>query len=167
MKKYTLFILLFVSLNSFGQQYLWTTNPNGLFPNSDMKVIPKNQVLEKLETYFQTYDYYYDFTGFTKDGFFKEFEGSSTYKTSSVVNKNKWVLFKKSVREIKETTIICIKSNDGNGSSISILVVNKNNFDSFRFSNRGMLFGSISTYNGRNEDEKNRFIKFYRSLIED
>jgi len=167
MKKYTLFILLFVSLNSFGQQYLWTTNKNGLYPNSEMKVISKEDVLKKLLGYFETYEYYYDFTGFTKDGFFKEFEGSSTYKTSSEVDKNKWVSFKKSVREIKETTIICIKSNDGNGSSISILVVNKNNFDSFRFSNRGLLLGSISTHNGRDEDEKNRFIKFYRSLIED
>lgn len=165
MRVYFFILLFLISLGSFGQQFLWTTNPNGLFPNSDMKVISNDQVLEKLETYFQTYDYYYDETGYTKDGFFKKFEGSSTYKTSSVVNKNRWGSFKKNVLEIKETTIVCMKSNDGDGSSISILVVNKNNFDSFHFSNRG-TFGSISTYNGKIEDDKNRFIKFYKSLIE-
>jgi len=51
MKKYSLFILLFISLNFFGQQFLWTTNKNGLFPNSEMKVISKDEVLDKLKFY--------------------------------------------------------------------------------------------------------------------
>jgi len=160
MKKYTLFILLFVSLNSFGQQFLWTTNKNGLFPNSEMKVISKDEVLDKLKFYYENYSVYYDGTGFTKEGFFEKFQTSNSYRTT---NKNTWEQFKKSVSEINELTITCIKVNEGTGSSVLILIVNKNNFDSIIFSNTieeghiptmGLILGFP------------KFEKFYKSLIE-
>jgi len=163
MKKYTLFILLFVSLNSFGQQFLWTTNKNGLYPNSEMKVISKEDVLKKLLGYYETYRYYYDFTGYTRNGFFREVESSSWFNEYD--NKN-WGEFKKSVSEINELTITGIKYNSGDGSNITILIINKDNFELINFSNE-IKMGGISTYNGKFLDDKNRFIKFYRSLIED
>jgi hypothetical protein len=160
MKRYFLFILIFVSVNSFGQQFLWTTNKNGLFPNSEMKIISKDEVLNKLKFYYETYRVYYDGTGFTKEGFFEKFETSNTYRTT---NKNNWEQFKKSVSDVNELTILCIKFNEGTGSSVMILIVNQNNFDSIIFSNT-IEEGYINTLGLSLGFPK--FEKFYRSLIE-
>jgi hypothetical protein len=160
MKKYSLFILLFISVNSFGQQFLWTTNKNGLFPNSEMKVISKDEVLDKLKIYYENYSVYYDGTGFTKEGFFEKFQTSNSYRTT---NKNTWEQFKKSVSEINELTITCIKVNEGTGSSVLILIVNQNNFDSIIFSNT-IEEGYITTLGLSIGFPK--FEKFYKTLIE-
>jgi hypothetical protein len=77
MKKLIFLLLVFVSLNSFGQQFLWTTNKVGLFQGSEIKVIPVDKVQNKLLEYFESYDNYFDGTGYTKDGFFREFEGNN------------------------------------------------------------------------------------------
>ena len=158
MKKIILLALIFISFSSYGQQFLWTTNNNGLFPNSNIKVIPKEQVLDKLIEYFEMYDYYYDLTGYTKAGFF------NTYGKSYSANAD-WQKFKKSVLEIRELTITSSKSNSGNGSSILVLIVNKDNFEAIRFSNE-VGIGAELTSQGRISSSKERFIKFYQSLIE-
>ncbi|MEY3565147.1 MAG: hypothetical protein RJA23_1317, partial [Bacteroidota bacterium] len=74
-----------------------------------MKVISNDEVLDKLKFYYETYDSYYDGTGFTKEGFFEMFETSNSFKTT---NKNSWELFKKSITEINDLTISCIKYNE-------------------------------------------------------
>jgi len=158
MKKFILIVFLIMSNTSFSQQFLWTTNNNGLFPNSNIKVIPKEQVLDKILEYYEVYTWYYDLTGFTKAGFFEKFGKTYSANTS-------WQKFKKSVFETKELTINCIKSNSGSGSSITVLIVNKDNFEVISFSNEAGG-GSLSTYNGRDEREKQQFLKFYKSLIE-
>ena len=158
MKIHLSILFIFFSLNSFGQQFLWTTNKNGLFPNSEMKIITNSEVLDKLKIYHDSYDYYYDGTGFTKEGFFRMFESSNTYKSTEKTN---WELFQKGVSEINDLTISCIKFNEGNGSSIGILIVNKDNFDLLIFSNNSEE-GMISTLYGFP-----KFEKFYKSIIED
>lgn len=163
MKKLTFLFLIFVSIETFGQQFLWTTNKSGLFQGSELKVIPVDKVQSKLMEYFESYDFYYDGTGYTKDGFFREFEGDNRNLKSD--NKN-WEYFKKSIYGTSELTISCVKSNLGSGSSILILIVKKDNIDVISFSNQ-LSRGSISTYNGRLDDQKTRFVKFYKSLIED
>jgi hypothetical protein len=163
MKKLIFLLLVFVSLNSFGQQFLWTTNKVGLFQGSEIKVIPVDKVQNKLLEYFESYDNYFDGTGYTKDGFFREFEGNNRNIDSD--NKS-WEYFKKSIYGINELTISCVKSNLGSSSSILILIVKKDNIDCISFSNQ-ISRGFISTYNGRIVDTKTRFVKFYKSLIED
>ncbi len=163
MKKTILIILIFVSAKSFGQQFQWTTNKSGLFQGSEIKVIPIDKVQNKLLEYFESYDNYYDGTGYSKDGFFREFEGNNSNIESD--NKN-WDYFKKSIYNISELTISCVKTNLGSGSSILILIVKKDNIDVISFSNQ-LSRGSISTYNGKIDDKKTRFIKFYKSLIEE
>ena len=163
MKKTILIILIFVSAKSFGQQFQWTTNKSGLFQGSEIKVIPIDKVQNKLLEYFESYDNYYDGTGYTKDGFFREFEGNNSNIESD--NKN-WEYFKKSIYGINELTISCVKTNLGSGSSILLLIVKKDNIDVISFSNQ-LSRGFISTYNGRIVDNKTRFVKFYKSLIEE
>ena len=162
MKKLILLLLLFsISFISLGQQFLWTTNQNGLFPNSEMKVISKEDVLDKLLDYYETYNFYYDGSGFTKDGFFRMFQNSNSYQDT---DKMDWEKFKKGISEIQDLTIICMKSNEGSGSNISILILSKNNFDMIRFSNQ-LEEGGIYTYNSKSQYERMKFIKFYNSLI--
>jgi hypothetical protein len=162
MKTYFFTLSLLISLSSFGQQFLWTTNKKGLFPNSEIKVISKDDVLKKLLEYHETYSYYYDLTGYTKNGYFREIENSSWFSEND--NKN-WGEFKKSISEINELTISSFKNNTGEGSSITVLVINKDNFEVISFSNK-MYKGFISTWNGKFSDDNNRFIKFYKSLVE-
>ena len=149
------FVLGFNGSSVMGQQFLWTTNPKGLFTNSPMKVISKDEVKNKLLDYYENYRYYYDYTGFTKEGFFDKF------KEYIVGNDNsKWVEFKKSFSQTNELTISSIKGNLGNGSVIMILIVSKNNFDMIVFSNQ-VDNGLIHT----SKYEIDKFIKFYKSLI--
>jgi hypothetical protein len=157
MKKLIIIILLITSNTSFSQQFLWTTNSNGLFPNSNIKVISKEIVLDKILEYYEAYKFYYDLTGFTKVGFFEKY--GETYSEN-----DDWQKFKKSVLETKEFTISCIKSNSGTGSLITVFMANKDNFDVINFSNE-VGIGSLSTTNGRVESEKQRFVKFCRLLM--
>jgi hypothetical protein len=163
MKKLIFLLLVFVSLNSFGQQFQWTTNKSGLFLNSEIKVVSQDKVLDKLLEYFESYKYYYDGTGYTKSGFFREFSDSNPYVGTD--NKN-WEEFKKSMNEINDLTITCLKNNFGGGSNMWVLIVNKERLDVISFSNEIERRGGISTYNGRVSDSKTRFIKFYNSLFE-
>ena len=163
MKKIILFILIFVSAKSFGQQFQWTTNKSGLFQNSPIKVIPKEKVLDKLLEYFETYDYYFDGTGYTKNNFFSQLEG---FNSNDGTENKSWEDFKKAITETSDLTINCIKNNLGGGSNVLVLIVNKEKVDVISFSN-ALSRGPISTSNGRIDDKKTRFIKFYKSLIEE
>jgi hypothetical protein len=167
MKKLLLTTLIYILLgilssNVFGQQFLWTTNKQGLYPNSEIKVISKDDVLKKLLDYFELYKYYYDLTGFTKNGFYRETENSSWFNQND--NKD-WGKFKNSISEINDLTITSMKNNTLEGTEITILVINKDNFQVIIFSNK-IYKGYISTWNGTMSDDKNRFIKFYKSLVE-
>ena len=167
MKKILLTIIIYSFLGLLGskvlgQQFLWTTNKKGLYPNSEIKVISKDDVQKKLLDYFELYDYYYDLTGFTKNGFYREIENSSWFNQND--NKD-WGKFKNSISEINELTITSMKNNTLEGSEITVLVINKDNFEVITFSNK-MYKGFISTSNGIISDYKNRFIKFYKSLVE-
>lgn len=156
------FVFGLISSSVNGQQFLWTTNKKGLYPNSEIKVISKDDVLKKLLDYYELYKYYYDLTGFTKNGFYREIENSSWFSQN---NNKDWDKFKNSISDINDLTITGMKNNTLEGSEITILVINKDNFEVISFSNK-IYKGFISTWNGTMSDDKNRFIKFYKSLVE-
>jgi len=130
--KLTIFFFLFCSISvpALSQQFLWTTSKNGLFTNSEIKVISKEEVVDIVLGYYEMYNEYYDASGFSKEVFLNQFENSI-----KSVNKSKWVEFKNSVNNIKELSITAIKSNNGKSSSITIFIFSKNNFDAIIFSN--------------------------------
>lgn len=163
MKNILFLLFTLISLSSFGQQFLWTTNKNGLFPNSDIKVISKNDVLKKLLEYYETYKFYYDLTGYTKSGFIRKQENSNSFLE---IDNIKWSEFKKNISDISELTITCLKDPTRTGSDITILIINKDNVEIIVFTNE-MYQGFIYTNNGTRSDDKNRFIKFYKSLVEE
>ena len=114
----TLFIVL--TTHAFSQQYLWSTIKNDSLPD---KYVPLNEVTEKVLPYYEYYEYYYDLTGFTKESFIEQMgENPSDYQGF-------WS------EAFEEFTVIALKSNDGYGSAISIICIDKDNIDIVTFTN--------------------------------
>jgi hypothetical protein len=110
------FLFILISASAIGQQFLWTTLKKGELTKSEIEVISKEQVPKKLLNYYEVYNYYYDLSGFTKIEFLRTFETSNWY---TYINKSKWNDLKSS---IEEGVIMCMKFNDGKGSSILVLI---------------------------------------------
>ena len=121
------------SKNVAAQQFLWATSSKGVTVNSGIKIINLQDVQKEILGYYEMYDYYYDLSGFSKEGYFEKYESSNSFKTT---NKLKWNEFKKTVNGINELTVSCIKTNDGNTSSVIVFIYSKNNFDAIVFSNK-------------------------------
>jgi hypothetical protein len=129
--------------------------------NSGIKIINLQDVHKEILGYYEMYDYYYDLSGFSKEGYFEKYESSNSFKTT---DKLKWNEFKKTVNGINELTVSCIKTNDGNTSSVIVFIYSKNNFDAIVFSNK-IETGHISTYNSNSDTDKRRFLKYLESLL--
>jgi hypothetical protein len=153
------FLLLLISSSAISQQFLWTTLKKGGLTKSAIEVISKEQIPKKILNYYEVYNYYYDLSGFTKNEFLRTFETSSWY---TYINKSKWVELKSS---IDEDMIMCMKFNDGKGSSILVLIFEKDKIDAIIFSDNIFYGGYKNTYHAEIDSYKKRFIKFFESLI--
>jgi hypothetical protein len=149
------------SNNVSAQQFLWATSSKGMTVNSGIKIINLQEVYKQILDYYEMYDYYYDLSGFSKEGYFEKYESSNSFKST---DKLKWNEFKKTVNGINELTVSCIKTNDGNTSSVIVFIYSKNNFDAIVFSNK-IETGHISTYNSNSDTDKRRFLKYLESLL--
>lgn len=138
----------------FGQQFLWSTVKKDSVGVKYVSV--ENVTMEVLEFY-DTYKYYYDGAGFSKDGFFKSFEGSQSYKNSST---SQWKDLKKKIYEINELTVFAFRANLGQGSAVLVLCVSKENVNMVTFSN--VL---ESNFNISSQYNRNKFIKWFMTLL--
>jgi len=77
MKYLLLLILALPFSNLSAQQLLWTTSEK-----SGEKYIPIETVSDKVLDFYEHYRFYYDGSGFSKNGFIKSFESSSSYQKS-------------------------------------------------------------------------------------
>lgn len=124
MKKYYFTLCyLFLSLTSFGQQYLWSTAEN-----TSSKHIPIAEVSNEILKFYDHYDFYYDGTGYNKDTFFKEIEKYGG-------NTKGWNDFKNEVKKIENLTVLAIRANSGNGSFIMTIFITKDNINILVFTN--------------------------------
>ena len=101
--------------------------------------------------------FYYDLSGFDKDGFIKMFEGSQAYKTSGT---SKWKEFKKALKNIHDLTVFATRSNSGQGSEILVLCISKENVNVVMFSN---TYGANALLASGVEKEK--FEKWFKTLL--
>jgi len=117
MKKYGFIIVFFIIASSaFGQQLLWSTKRN-----ADIKYVPLNNVTKEVLTFYDQYELYYDFTGFSKDRFIEFFDyGFDDWK---------WLY------DIEELTVFALRSNSGRGSVVLVMCISKNNVNTIVFSN--------------------------------
>lgn len=154
MKKFLLiFSFVVFTATAFGQQFLWTT-----LKDSTTKYVPLENVTNKVLEFYDQYKFYYDGSGYSKDGFFKMFESSQSYKNS---NTSRWKDLKKKIYAMDSLTVIAFKSNLGQGSVILVMCISKENVNLISFSNnyeKDTLF--------THSTEKQKFSKWFKTLLE-
>jgi len=153
MKKNIAFIFCFIIFTStaFGQQYLWST-----VKDTASKYVPLENVTDEVLEFYDQYKYYYDGAGFSKEGFFKMFEGTQSYKNSST---SQWKDIKIKIDKINALTVFAFRSNSGNGSVILVLCVTKENVNVISFSNTREK-DALGTY------DREKFAKWFRTLLD-
>lgn len=152
--KYILFLALALSFSTlFGQQLLWTTSEK-----SGEKYIPIENINEKVLNFYEHYKFYYDGTGYSKEGFTKSFQNSDAYK--KVTNKSIWEELYTIIKEIKKPTVLAFKDNPGNGSIVFVICITKDNVNIITFSNK-LESDAIST-----GGDKESFLKWFKTLLE-
>ncbi|OJY96992.1 MAG: hypothetical protein BGP13_25290 [Sphingobacteriales bacterium 40-81] len=146
------FFIVFTSI-AFGQQFLWTT-----FKDSATKYVPIENVTEKVLEFYDHYQFYFDGSGYSKDGFFKMFEASKSFKNS---NASRWKDLKNKIYKIDSLTVIAFKSNLGQGSVILVMCISKENVNLISFSNNYEQ-DAILTYS----TDRGKFSKWFKTLLD-
>ena len=155
MKKviYIVFVVLFGLFKSSdvsGQQVLWTTMDG--IPNE--KYIPVENVKGKVLEYYGTYQYYIDGSGYDIDSFLK------TFKLGSQIGEFKKIMKEKNVNKL----VLCLKTNSGKGSTISVLILGQKNFDMVSFTN--VVGTGVQLTYSNIESDRIKFEKWFDTLME-
>ncbi|MHA8088836.1 hypothetical protein U8593_00885 [Aquirufa antheringensis] len=155
MKKviYIVFLVLFgliKSSNVSGQQVLWTTMEG--IPNE--KYIPVENVKSKVLEYYGTYEYYIDGSGYDIDSFLK------TFKLGSQIGEFNKKMKEKNVNKL----VLCLKTNSGKGSTISVLILGQKNFDMVGFTN--VVGDGVQPTYSNIERDRIKFEKWFDTLLE-
>jgi hypothetical protein len=107
---------LILSSSAFCQQFLWST-----VRDTAEKYVPLNNVTREVLNFYDQYEYYYDFSGFTKDRFIEYFDyGFENWQ---------WLY------NIETLTVFALRSNIGRGSVVLVMCISKNNVNTIIFSN--------------------------------
>lgn len=155
MKKILFVLFCLVSISVSGQQYLWSTTHDSTIKWGDY--VSTEDVQDKVLEYYDQYEFYFDGSGYNKEGFFKYFESSRSNKNSNSVG---WKALKKKILEITDLTVFSYKDNLGHGSVILVMCVTKEHVNLIIFSNTyerdAILTGD---YN------KNKFASWFQTLL--
>ena len=148
-----IFCFMILTSSAFGQQFLWST-----VKDTTIKYVPLEDVTDEVLEFYDHYEYYYDGAGFSKEGFFKMYEGSQSYKNSKT---SQWNDFKKKIDKIDNLTVFAFRSNSGKGSVILVLCVTKENVNLITFSN---TYERDALFTHRSDREK--FAKWFETLLD-
>jgi len=144
MKKigFTIFFLI-LTVSAFGQQFLWST-----VKDKAERYVPLNNVTKEVLTFYDQYNRYYDFSGFSKDRFLDSFDyGFEDWK---------WLY------DIENLTVFALRSNSGRGSVVLVMIISKNNVNTLVFANNAelgydyMLTGSY---------KRDQFINWFKTIL--
>ena len=144
--------ILFYTLTSsaFAQQYLWSTIDNDSLKNLNRHV-PLSEVTEEVLKFYDRYELYYDFTGFTKETFLNSLQGGFTSEQ------------KKKLEGIKELTVLAARTNLGKGSVVYVMCISKNNVNAIVFSNTPLVSGM--DYLLTRSSKREKFEKWFKTLL--
>lgn len=148
-----LFVGVFSTLKSsdvFGQQFLWSSTKD----ITNEKFVPIEDVKGKVMEYYNTYDYFIDGSGYDIDSFLKVF------KLGTQIGEFKKKMKEKNLNKL----VLCLKTNSGKGSTISVLILGQKNFDMVSFTN--IVGDGVQPTNHYSENGKLRFEKWFDSLME-
>lgn len=148
--KRILSVLLIFPCYVFSQQILWSTTEPAELKDSSVNLVAINNVTEKVMGYYDFYDYYYDLTGFSRDGFKAFLE-----KNAETANSIRW----DPAMTFDEPTAFAFKANDGRGSVVIVMLLQNDNIDLILFSSN-LDQGAKSTTSG----ERYKFTKWFSSF---
>ena len=146
-----IFCFMFLASSVFGQQFLWTTVKDTV--NKWEKYVPLDNVTSEVLNYYDLYEFYFDGSGFSKDGFFEFIEKFEN-------NSDDWGVLKKKIYEIGDLTVFAFKGNSGQGSFVFVMCISKNNVNLIMFSNNYEP-GCIMTHGS----EREKFTKWFKTLL--
>ena len=139
------FIFLIIISSAYGQQALWST-----VRDNDTRYVTLNNVTREVLIFYEQYRNYLDYSGFSKDRFIEMFDyGFEDWS---------WLY------DIEELTVFALRSNDGQGSVVLVMIVSKENVNTLIFTN-SYERGVMSTYNGSIASEKDKFTRWFRTLL--
>jgi hypothetical protein len=144
MKRLGFIIFFFVlTISAFGQQFLWST-----VKDKAERYVPLNNVTKEVLVFYDQYDRYYDFSGFSKDRFIDGFNyGFEDWQ---------WLY------DIEKLTVFALRSNSGRGSVVFVMIISKNNINALVFANNAE-FGYNSRFTHKSEREK--FSNWFKTLL--
>lgn len=155
MKYIFLTIIILFSHFGFSQQFLWSTtktmNPEG----KEVSIIPLSDVTQKVLEYYDFYEYYYDLTGFSKTGF-KQFLINNP-STAEIIHWDPTLM-------AHEQIALAFKGNEGRGSIVIVMLIQKVNIDIISFSNDYDSKLAISTISYE-EDKFKKCLHLFGTLI--
>ncbi|PPL02677.1 hypothetical protein [Parapedobacter indicus] len=143
-------ILFMLPCYAFGQQFLWSTMEPVELAETNVNLITIDDVNEKVMDYYDFYDYYYDLTGFSRDGF-KAFLEKNTETANSI----QW----DPAMTFNKPTAFAFKANDGRGSLVIVMLIQKENIDLILFSSN-LEQGAKSATSA----ERHKFTKWFSSF---
>jgi len=143
-------ILFMLPCYAFGQQFLWSTMEPVELAETNVNLITIDDVNEKVMDYYDFYDYYYDLTGFSRDGF-KAFLEKNTETANSI----QW----DPAMTFNKPTAFAFKANDGRGSLVIVMLIQKENIDLILFSSNFEQGAKNAT-----SAERHKFTKWFSSF---
>lgn len=148
------FIILLVTTvsSAFGQQLLWSTVEKDSLKELN-QYVPISNVTEEVMKFYDYYKLYYDFTGFTKEAFLNSLPGGFGLDE------------KKKLDDIKESTVLAVRTNLGKGSVVFVMCVSQNNLNAVIFSNSALVSGMDYELTYSSDREREKFTKWFKTLL--
>jgi hypothetical protein len=142
MKKIGFLSFFFIlTISAFGQQFLWST-----LSDKAERFVPINNVTREVLEFYDQYELYLDYSGFSKDRFIESFDyGFDDWS---------WLY------DINELTVFALRSNSGRGSIVIVMCISKNNVNTIIFSNNYEP-GCILTHS----TDREKFSRWFRTLL--
>lgn len=150
MKNITIALLFLIPSFCFSQQFLWSTTQINKLETRDLELIDKSEVTNKVLDYYNFYEYYYDLSGFSRTGL-EEFL-KNNLSAAHLLTFDRTMLPEK-------PAALAFKSNNGRGSMVIVMFIQKENIDLIIFTNE-LGQGVITTYS----TEVDKFKKWISSF---
>ena len=140
--------LVILTSSAFGQQFLWST-----VKDSTAKYVPLENVTSEVLEFYDLYKYYFDASGFSKDGFFEFVEGFGG-KLDELKD------LKKRISEIEDLSVFAFRANLGRGSIILVASIDKKDINMIVFSN-----AYEPDFNTTYRSDREKFARWFRTLL--
>src|SRR5690554_1798142 len=158
MKRPIVFFLIFMSMlmPAVSQQVIWSTVENDSIGGRAIKHVPIDEVIHEVGKFYDFYDFYYDGTGYSKEMQAVEFEAAEKNDPGNSSLRSFMLRKFSSV----EPVAVCLKTNEGRGSIISVIYINGSNLDMLAYSNQYEEGGNFA-----HNVDREKFLNWFRQVM--